>query len=113
MSSDLCSQLGLFDCIHDFVVASANSELTEDQWAKFEQLLHESDDACRLYLQYIEASDLFLPILDAIANENSASLDVICVELQDTAAPTFPPHCFIPPSATSPTACRWRTCWRP
>ena len=58
MSSEYCSQPGLFDCVHNFVVAGANNELTEEHWSDFEQLLQENDDAFRLYIQYMEQSDL-------------------------------------------------------
>jgi len=73
MSSDYCLQLDLFDRIHDFVVANASGELTADHWTKFEQLLQESDEACRLYLQYVETSDLLPSILNTIVDEDSAS----------------------------------------
>ena len=66
MSSDYCSQLGLLDCIHDFVVASADRELTEDHWTQFERLLWENDDACRLYLEYVQESDFLQIILESI-----------------------------------------------
>ena len=71
MSGNHTRQNDLFECIHDFVVDGANNELTADRWNRFEQLLQESDDACRLYLEYVEASDLLRSVLDTMDNETS------------------------------------------
>ena len=112
MSSDHCSRLDLFKRIHDFVVAGAGNELTEDHWSDFERLLQENDDACRLYLEYVEASDLLQSILDTMSKEGRRLLTFL---RRSSKSPlSIPPPPFSPPSsAVSPKACRWRTCWRP
>jgi hypothetical protein len=95
MSSDYCSQLELFDCIHNFVVDGASNELTESHWNDFERLLREDDDALRLYIEYVEESDLLQAIMDATPDEDSLAPDVFSLELQDhpsvhAPVPTFP-----------------------
>ena len=73
-------------------MAGANNELTDDDWSDFEQLLQENDDAFRLYIHYMEQSDLLRAVMDAMPDEDSASPDAICFEPRDSAspAPTFP-----------------------
>ncbi len=94
MSSNHCSQLDLFDHIHDFVVASADRELTKDQWAKFEEFLWENDDACQMYLEYAQESNVLQTILESMPAENSLSSDIICVEPRESASPTFLSNTF-------------------
>ena len=116
MSGTHCSQLGLFESVHNFIVAGSNNELTDEHWTNFERLLRESDDACRLYAQYVGVSVLLPSILSAISNEESPSPDVFSLEQQEPAvasAPTFLSATLHGPSAISPRACRWRTCLRP
>ncbi len=85
------AQADLFKRVHDFVVAGEEGELTPDQWDCFERLLQESDEACRIYLQYVEASDLLYPILDQIADEKAtfgfADAEGTAIPLASTAVP--------------------------
>lgn len=98
MSSDSSSQLGVFDRVHDFVVANANNELTEKHWSDFEQLLLENDDACRLYYRYVQESGYLQTIFDAMPDEDSPLSDVFSLEQQapDILFPiaTFPASLF-------------------
>jgi hypothetical protein len=64
---------GLPDRVHQFVVACATNELTDDLRTEFEQLLRESDEACRLYLKCVDVSVLLPSILSAIPDEESPS----------------------------------------
>jgi hypothetical protein len=90
MNGDCRSQLDLLDCIHDFVQAGANRELTKDQWTKFEQLLLENDEACRLYLQYVQETDFLQTILESMPEERFSSGGIICDEPQDSAISGIP-----------------------
>ena len=54
-------------------MASESDELTDDRWTDFERLLCESDDACRLYAEYMDVS-FFLPsVLEAMPDKDSVS----------------------------------------
>jgi hypothetical protein len=79
----------VFDRIHGFFVASMSQELTEERVAEIEQLLRSSDDACRLYAKYVEASVLLpfvLPSLPDAAGE-TAECDCVPRESKTTHAP--------------------------
>ena len=60
-----------FDRVHDFLVASAGNEVTEQQFADFERLLEEDDRACRLYAKYVEASVLLPSILASVSDDTT------------------------------------------
>ena len=77
---------------HEFAVDAANGELTSDNWARFERLLSESDEACRLYYEYIEESHLLETLFDASAAEEPASRDRSARALSSPRSPLSPPH---------------------
>ena len=85
MSDSRNSSNDLRKSIHDFVVAGANNELTEDQWTNFEQLLRESDEACRMYAGYVGIS-VFLPSILASMPDNTSSLSGTYKSDQETSA---------------------------
>ena len=90
MTNNRDSQNDLHKLIHDFVVAGESGELTEDRWADFERLLRESDEACRLYAEYMDVS-LSLPlILDTVPEEESPPSDIVSSEQQEHVAPPPP-----------------------
>jgi hypothetical protein len=90
MSGNHSSQPGLFDTIHDFVVAGISNDLSESQWLEFERLLRENDDACRLYVEYVEQSDLLQAIMDATLEEASSSWDAFFLDQPDVEEPIAP-----------------------
>ena len=89
--SDPCAPVELLERIHAFSVRGANDELTEENWADFERLLRENDDACRLYGQYVDVSILLPAILSSIPAAAAPSTDVAFPEPQEPApAPALP-----------------------
>jgi len=94
MSDACCSQLGLPERIHNFVVAGVSNELTEEHWANFEQLLRESDDACRQYLEYVNISVVLPNILSSIPDEDSSSPVFFSSECQEPIALHSPGFLF-------------------
>ena len=58
--------------IHRFVVASESNQLAEDQMADFEQFLRADDDACRLYVEYMNVSTLTSYALDTMPKEDAS-----------------------------------------
>ena len=92
MSETDCRQLGVFENVHNFIVAGSNDELTDEHWTSFERLLQESDDACRLYAQYVGVSVLLPSILSAISSEESPTSNVFSPERHEPVVhlgPTF------------------------
>ena len=75
MSGSYASQTDLRKSIHDFLVAGASNELTDESWADFERLLRENDEACRLYAGCVGISVLLPSILSSMPNEDGASSD--------------------------------------
>lgn len=67
------SEIKLFDQVNRFVVAASNDELTHEEWVAFEHLLRESDDACRLYFEYVEESDFLQTMFDSTPEEMANS----------------------------------------
>ena len=93
-------------------MAGENNELTADHWASFEALLRESDDACRLYFEYVEESDFLQTIFDAMPDEDSSS-DLFSLEQQEPLpSATHLPATLTARSAISPRAGRWRIWWQ-
>jgi hypothetical protein len=90
MSSTPFSDSDLRKSIHDFVVAGAGNELTEELWTDFERLLRGSDDACRLYAGYVGISVLLPAILSSTPDEESPRSDIFAREQQDLAVPSAP-----------------------
>ena len=60
----------LLERIHRFVVAGESNELTDAQWAEFEQFLWENDDACRLYVEFNGVSALLPAVMDALPDKD-------------------------------------------
>jgi hypothetical protein len=90
MSGTRYSDVDLREAVHGFVMAGATGELTEQQWTDFERLLRESDDACRLYAQYVGISVLLPPILSSVPDEESSPSDGPATMLEAV---------FVPPAA--------------
>lgn len=68
----------VFERIHRFAVASQSGQLTEELVADLEQLLMESDEACRLYVQYMDTTVLLPRVLEGLCGEEEPDLyDVI------------------------------------
>ena len=82
MTGNHCLQKDLRECIHTFVVAAENNELTEDHWINFERLLCESDEACRLYAEYMDMSLSLSAIVDTLPDEGSSSSSALSLEQQ-------------------------------
>ena len=74
MSDHFDSAGSLSDRVHEFIVASATGEVTNELRMEFEQLLRESDEACRLYLQGVDYSVLLPSVLAAIPDETSSDV---------------------------------------
>ena len=83
------SKIAVSDRVHKFVVACATDELTDGLRTEFEQLLRESDDACRLYLECVDVSVVLPSILSAIPDEESPS-DIGFLEQPQAAFPPAP-----------------------
>ncbi len=90
MNNNPRSPIDLRKSIHDFVVAGASNELTEELWTDFEQLLRESDDACRLYAGYVDISVLLPSILSSMPDEASPLPDMFSTEQQEPVIPSIP-----------------------
>ena len=71
--------------IHGFVVASEGNEVTEAELADFEQFLKANDDACRLYVEYLNVSMLASYALNTMPEDGSSSTD-----LSMSSAPVVP-----------------------
>ena len=82
MTGNHCLQKDLRECIHTFVVAAESNELTEDHWINFERLLCESDEACRLYAEYMDMSLSLSAIVDTLPDEGSSSSSAFSLEQQ-------------------------------
>ncbi len=89
MSRGYHTHSNIFDAIHNFVVAGAHNELTEEDWSGFEQLLLDDRDARRLYFQYVAETSLLQTVFDAMPDDDSASSDTVRVASQ---CPTPPLH---------------------
>ena len=85
MTGNQSLPINLLEYIHGFVVASDCNELTEDRWANFEQLLRNDDDACQLYVEYMDVAILVPYILDTMPDEEPASAGVFSAERPRTA----------------------------
>lgn len=96
MTSHSNAQPGLFDTIHDFVVAGISNDLTEADWIAFERLLRENDDACRLYVEYVEQSDILQALMDAVPGGAASSPDAFFLDGQES--PLSVPVIFTTPS---------------
>jgi hypothetical protein len=82
-------QIGLPERVHEFVVACTTDDLTDDHRTAFEQLLRESDDACRLYLKCVDISVALPSILSAIPDEESP-YDISFLKRQPNTLPSAP-----------------------
>jgi hypothetical protein len=91
MGVDQCAQIGLLERIHGFVVAGESNDLIDDRWADFEQLLWDSDDACRLYAEYMGISALLPTIVDAMPGTESSS-NTISLQEDGPVAPLVSTH---------------------
>lgn len=115
MSADRHPSPDVFERVHRFAVASLNDELTEELVAALEQLLLESDEACRLYIQYVDTTLLLPRVLGGLGSEKdsepyegiaplsppviSAVIDAACplpVPVEST-APLAPEEYSLPP----------------
>jgi len=65
------SQCELLERIHRFIVAGEGNALTESQWADFEQLILDDDEACRLYVEFMGISALLPAVMDALPDKNA------------------------------------------
>ena len=72
MSDVLSPNPNLFERVHNFVAAGADQELTEGDWADFEQLLRENGDAFDLYFHYVRESAMLQTICDTIVSEDAS-----------------------------------------
>jgi hypothetical protein len=84
MSADRHPSPDVFERVHRFAVASLNDELTEDLVADLERLLLESDEACRLYIQYVDTTLLLPRVLGGLGSEKDS-------EPYEGIAPLSPP----------------------
>jgi hypothetical protein len=89
MNADHCPQTDLLERIQNFVMDGECGELADRQWAEFEGLLRESDDACRTYAEYMGVYALLRDVLDAAPDDSSPSPNVLAPELPG-AVPAFP-----------------------
>jgi hypothetical protein len=85
MSGEHSPQIDLLDRIQDFVVDAECGEMADQQWAEFEGLLREDDDACKAYAEYMGVYALLRDVLDAAPDEGSPSPNVCNVH-----TPTLP-----------------------
>jgi hypothetical protein len=89
MTNSHCSQIDLRERIHGFVVAAENDELTSGHWMDFERVLSESDEACRLYAEYMDVSLSLSAILETMPDEHTTFPDDISGEPVDSLARPF------------------------
>ncbi len=75
--SDPKTPIDLIGSIQDFIAAGQNGELAGDQWAEFVQLLQENDDACRLYVKYMDMSMLLPSVLASLPDDEAPAYDLI------------------------------------
>ncbi len=75
--SDPKTPIDLVESIQDFIAAGQNGELAGDQWAEFVQLLQENDDACRLYVKYMDMSMLLPSVLASLPDDEAPAFDLI------------------------------------
>ena len=71
-------------------MAGASDELTEDHWIDFERLLRESDDACRLYVEYVDMSRPLAVRLGGMPTKRVSPFDVFFWSTQEPDAPCRP-----------------------
>jgi hypothetical protein len=90
------SQIGLSERIHNFVVAGVGHELTDELWTDFERLLRESDDACRLYLEYVDVSVVLPTILSSIPEIPDGDFPSLGLFSSEQQAAPFPTPTFLP-----------------
>jgi len=79
--SDHQTPIDLVESVQDFIAAGQNGELTGDRWAQFVQLLQENDDACRLYVKYMDLSMLLPSVLASLPDDDAPADDLIDDEL--------------------------------
>jgi len=101
----------VFERIHRFAVASHSGQLTEELVADLEQLLMESDEACRLYVQYMDTTVLLPRVLEGLCGggeEESDCYDLIrplsppVVSAVIAAAPPLPEPRDVPVAVAEP-----------
>ncbi len=85
MSNVQLPERDLFEIVHGFIVAAESNDLTDDQWTAFEDLLRESDDACRLYAKYMDVSMLLPVVLESTPDEATGAAESFNREPQNRA----------------------------
>ena len=74
--SDDRTPIDLIASIQDFIAAGQNGELTDDRWAEFVHLLGENDDACQLYVKYMDMSMLLPSVLASLPDDEAPAFDL-------------------------------------
>ena len=74
--SDNRTPIDLIESIQDFIAAGQNGELTDDRWAEFVHLLGENDDACQLYVKYMDMSMLLPSVLASLPDDDHPDFDL-------------------------------------